>query len=98
MTEAFGGQGLHHHISNPILGHQESLALSSSEFNLYELFDKGGAGGRAKQRGTLGIIYKVKFYDEEKTFNCQMLCRVIKFDRVKNYVIEDIFKEYYSQR
>jgi hypothetical protein len=31
--------------------------------------------------------------DEEKQLHPQMLCRVIKFDRVKAYVIEEIFRE-----
>lgn len=45
-----------------------------------------------RKRG-LGVLYKVKLLDEEKQINYQMLCRVIKFQRVKAYVIEEIFKE-----
>jgi hypothetical protein len=65
----------------------ESLFISEKDFNLYEQFSKGN-----KRRG-LGGLYKVKLFDEEKQLNIQMLCRVIKFTRVKTYVIEEIFRE-----
>jgi len=40
----------------------------------------------------MGTLYKVKLVDEERS-NLQLLCRVIKFERIKTYVIEEIFKE-----
>ncbi|CDW81984.1 protein kinase [Stylonychia lemnae] len=67
--------------------YQEGLFISERDFNLYEQFSKGN-----KRRG-LGGLYKVKLFDEEKQLNVQMLCRVIKFTRVKTYVIEEIFRE-----
>jgi CRISPR/Cas system endoribonuclease Cas6 (RAMP superfamily) len=64
------------------------LFIAEKDFNLYEQFSKGN-----RKKG-LGALYKVKFLDEEKYHHhIQMLCRVIKFTRVKSYVIEEIFKE-----
>ena len=48
--------------------------------------------GEIKKNG-LGILYKVKYSDEEKSINSQMLCRVIKFTRVRSYVIEEIIRD-----
>ena len=48
------------------------------------------------QRG-LGTLYKVRFNDEERS-NIQTLCRVIKFSRVKSYVIDEIIRDAYSLR
>lgn len=63
------------------------MFISEKDFNIYEQFSKGN-----RRRG-LGGLYKVKLYDEEKQLNVQMLCRVIKFTRVKTYVIEEIIRE-----
>ena len=41
----------------------------------------------------MGALYKVRFVDDEKDHNYQMLCRVIKFTRVKSYVIEEILRD-----
>ena len=54
---------------------------------MYEQFNKDN-----RKKG-LGGLYKVKLFDEEKQLNIQMLCRVIKFSRVKTYYIEEIFRE-----
>jgi len=45
------------------------------------------------KKNGLGVIYKVKYSDEEKSINYQMLCRVIKFTRVRSYVIEEIIRD-----
>mmetsp|Transcript_3066 Transcript_3066/g.2048 ORF Transcript_3066/g.2048 Transcript_3066/m.2048 type:complete len:204 (-) Transcript_3066:355-966(-) len=65
----------------------EGFISSEKDFYLYEQFSKGG-----KKRG-LGVLYRVKTLDEESQISFQMLCRVVKFQRVKSYVIEEIFKE-----
>lgn len=63
------------------------MIVNEKDFNIYEQFNKS-----IRKRG-LGALYKVKFLDEEKQLHQQMLCRVIKFQRVKSYVIEEVFKE-----
>lgn len=72
----------------------ESLIVTEKDFNLYEQFNKGSS----KNKKGLGTLYKVRFNDEEKMMNTQMLCRVIKFTRVKSYVIEEIFRDAYNLR
>lgn len=84
-----GGRGS---LDNQQPGLTESFLVSQKEFSLYEQYTKG-----AKKFG-LGSLYKVRLVDEEKQLNYQLLCRVIKFQRVKSYVIEEILKDAYNLR
>ena len=75
---------------NAIIGsgsYPDGLFISERDFNLYEQFSKG-----AKKRG-IGALFKAKLLDDERQSNISLLCRVIKFTRVKTYVIEEIFRE-----
>jgi len=65
----------------------DGLFINENEFSIYEQYKTSST----RKRG-LGVLFRVRLNDDEK-LGQQVLSRVIKFNRVKSYVIEEAFRE-----